>query len=131
MAIQVIPLVTSTVAPTASETVAAGYPLGQKWFNIVTGIEYLHKSTGVWVEIIKQGTEKVLINTTTDNGVDKLQVNGSISGTNYTGSATLTGTPTAPTATAGTNTTQIATTAFVQSELTIVNSDFLLYSMSF
>jgi len=37
-----------------------------------------------------------------------------ISATSYTGSATLTGTPTAPTATAGTNTTQIATTAFVQ-----------------
>lgn len=38
---------------------------------------------------------------------------------NYTGSATLTGTPTAPTATAGTNTTQIATTAFVQGEKAI------------
>lgn len=33
---------------------------------------------------------------------------------NYIGSAELTGTPTAPTAAAGTNTTQIATTAFVQ-----------------
>lgn len=54
------------------------------------------------------------IGTTTDNGLDKLQVNGSISATNYTGSATLTGTPTAPTATVGTSTTQIATTAFVQ-----------------
>jgi hypothetical protein len=57
----------------------------------------------------------VLVGTSTDNGVDKLQVNGSISATSYTGSATLTGTPTAPTAIAGTNTTQIATTAFVQS----------------
>lgn len=54
------------------------------------------------------------INTFSDNATDKLQVNGSVSATNYTGSATLTGTPTAPTATAGTNTTQIATTAFVQ-----------------
>ena len=60
----------------------------------------------------------VLINTETNNGVDKLQVNGSISATSYTGSATLTGTPTAPTATAGTNTTQIATTAFVQAAST-------------
>lgn len=40
---------------------------------------------------------------------------GVISATSYSGGATLTGTPTAPTATAGTNTTQIATTAFVQS----------------
>ena len=60
----------------------------------------------------------VLINTETNNGVDKLQVNGNISATSYTGSATLTGTPTAPTATAGTNTTQIATTAFVQNAMT-------------
>lgn len=36
---------------------------------------------------------------------------------NYIGSAELTGTPTAPTAAAGTNTTQIATTAFVQSAI--------------
>jgi len=56
----------------------------------------------------------VLIGTSTNNGVDKLQVNGTLVATSYTGSASLTGTPTAPTATAGTNTTQIATTAFVQ-----------------
>lgn len=37
-----------------------------------------------------------------------------LSATSYTGDATLTGTPTAPTAAPGTNTTQIATTAFVQ-----------------
>ena len=37
----------------------------------------------------------------------------SVTATSFNGSATLTGTPTAPTATAGTNTTQIATTAFV------------------
>ena len=37
-----------------------------------------------------------------------------------TGAVTLTGTPTAPTAASGTNTTQIATTAFVQTEVTAV-----------
>lgn len=42
---------------------------------------------------------------------------GSISGNGWNGSARLTGTPTAPTATTGTNTTQIATTAFVQNSL--------------
>lgn len=44
-------------------------------------------------------------------GLDYL---GNFRATSFTGTATLTGTPTAPTATAGTNTTQIATTAFVQ-----------------
>ena len=50
------------------------------------------------------------------SGVDKIvfSASGVITAASYTGSATLTGTPTAPTAPAGTNTTQIATTAFVQ-----------------
>lgn len=69
---------------------------------------------------------------TTDNEVDKLQIGGTISASPATlsnqvvvksqldlkadlASPSLTGTPTAPTATAGTNTTQIATTAFVGS----------------
>jgi len=42
---------------------------------------------------------------------------GNITAPGFIGSATLTGTPTAPTATAGTNTTQIATTAFVQAAI--------------
>ena len=53
-----------------------------------------------------------VISTVTGSGVS---VNGNLSATTYAGSATLTGTPTAPTATAGTNSTQIATTAFVNS----------------
>ena len=61
---------------------------------------------------------RLLLNTTIDDGSTNLQVNGSISATSYTGSATLTGTPTAPTAPVGTNTTQIATTAFVQGAAT-------------
>jgi hypothetical protein len=59
----------------------------------------------------------VLVGTATDDGTNKLQVNGSIKATTYNGSANLTGTPTAPTASVGTNTTQIATTAFVQANL--------------
>lgn len=42
---------------------------------------------------------------------------GKISSNGWEGSAKLTGTPTAPTATSGTNTTQIATTAFVQTAI--------------
>jgi len=54
-------------------------------------------------------TGNVGINQTTDAGY-KLDVNGI---TRLNGAVTITGIPTAPTATAGTNTTQIATTAFV------------------
>ena len=46
------------------------------------------------------------------NGTD-LITNSKIIAPSFSGSATLTGTPTAPTASQGTNTTQIATTAFV------------------
>ncbi|AWK04727.1 hypothetical protein HYN56_11030 [Flavobacterium crocinum] len=51
-----------------------------------------------------------------NNGVDTYTVNktGDIIANTFTGGATLTGIPTAPTAPIGTNTTQIATTAFVQ-----------------
>ena len=53
---------------------------------------------------------------TTGNKSEAVLV-GSISGNGWNGSARLTGTPTAPTAATGTNTTQIATTAFVQNSL--------------
>lgn len=51
---------------------------------------------------------------------EKLEVNGNIKATKYIGAAELTGTPTAPTAAAGTNSTQIATTAFVKTALSSV-----------
>ncbi len=72
----------------------------------------------------------LVIGTLSNNNVDKLQVNGTISASPAItpnqvttksqldlkadlASPALTGVPTAPTATAGTNTTQVATTAFV------------------
>ena len=65
----------------------------------------------------------------TTSPTEKLEVNGnikagaaifssSVTATSFNGGAALTGIPTAPTATEGTNTTQIATTAFVQSVVT-------------
>lgn len=51
---------------------------------------------------------------------EKLEVNGNIKATKYIGAAELTGAPTAPTAAAGTNNTQIATTAFVKTALSSV-----------
>lgn len=49
---------------------------------------------------------------------------GNINGNGWNGGARLTGTPTAPTAAVGTNTTQIATTAFVQSAIPTNVSSF-------
>ena len=49
---------------------------------------------------------------------------GNINGNGWNGGARLSGTPTAPTAVAGTNTTQIATTAFVQSAIPTNVSSF-------
>ena len=49
---------------------------------------------------------------------------GNINGNGWNGGAQLTGTPTAPTATVGTNTTQIATTAFVHSAIPTNVSSF-------
>ena len=43
---------------------------------------------------------------------------------------TLTGTPAAPTASTGTNTTQIATTAFVQQEITALKALLYAYDQS-
>lgn len=57
---------------------------------------------------------KLLLNNNTDDGSgNTIQVTGSIGATTYTGGAVLTGTPTAPTATAGTTGNQIATLDFV------------------
>lgn len=49
---------------------------------------------------------------------------GNINGNGWNGGARLTGTPTAPTAAVGTNTTQIATTAFVQAAIPTNVSSF-------
>lgn len=48
MATSVIPTIKVTTNPTSNENVAAGYPLGQHWFNESTGVEYIHKTDGVW-----------------------------------------------------------------------------------
>lgn len=49
-----------------------------------------------------------------NSSITDTYLNGVVHGTTFAGGATLINAPTAPTATAGTNTTQIATTAFVQ-----------------
>ena len=51
------------------------------------------------------------------------QLIGSITDRGFVGGAELTGTPTAPTAAKGTNTTQIATTEFVQSAVSVLTQE--------
>lgn len=75
--------------------------------------------TGFLITSISGSTIKPfsLVNISTE--VLSISKTGDIIGNSYTGGATLTGTPTAPTATAGTNTTQLATAAFVQDAVKI------------
>ncbi|SRR5215204_22458 len=90
-------------------------------------------SSGWQDRLLVVNNGSLLVGTSTDNG-SKGQFNGTVSGSDATASnhfitksqhdskaniasPSLTGTPTAPTASAGTNTTQIATTAFVTSSI--------------
>jgi len=34
--------------PLSTDNIAAGFPLGQKWYNTVTGQEFCHKTDGAW-----------------------------------------------------------------------------------
>lgn len=61
------------------------------------------------------------------NSAATIDDSGNITATKFTGTAALTGTPTAPTAAAGTNTTQIATTAFVTSAISTITNNTSSY----
>ena len=45
---EVLPLIKTTSNPTSGNTTSNGYPLGQHWFNETSGVEFIHKSNGVW-----------------------------------------------------------------------------------
>jgi hypothetical protein len=55
-----------------------------------------------------------------DTGIDTIQ-DGAVTSADLVTSIALTGTPTAPTATVGTNTTQLATTEFVLANSSSIN----------
>ena len=61
------------------------------------------------------------------NSAATIDDSGNITATKFNGTAALTGTPTAPTAAAGTNTTQIATTAFVTTAISTVTNNTSSY----
>jgi len=39
------------INPAASNNIAAGFALGQKWFNNLTGGYFFQKASGVWIEL--------------------------------------------------------------------------------
>ena len=79
-----------------------------------------------------KGNGNVGINQT--NPTDRLDVvgngkfSGTVTATSFNGSATLTGSPTAPTAATGTNTNQIATTAFVVANAGVATLPYKVYT---
>jgi hypothetical protein len=83
---------------------------------------------------INQGELFVNINPADKKAYVKLSDNSifELAGSSYAllASPAFTGTPTAPTATGGTNTTQIATTAFVQGELSSISSSAVTYDVN-
>lgn len=82
--------------------------------SVAAGKDIVFKTIGANERARIKASGALLLGTTVDNGVDTLQVNGTILGTTYKGGAALTGISTAPTPATGTNSTQIATTAYVK-----------------
>jgi hypothetical protein len=78
-------------------------------------------ATTAFVQAAKPTIENVLTSTSTTNALSAAQGKALNDAKAPLVSPALTGTPTAPTAAAGTNTTQLATTAFVQAAL---NAEF-------
>jgi len=94
--------------------------------NVFLGYQSGYYETGsnkLFIDNIKRANEadartKALVYGVFDTSPSNqtLTINGNLSALTYTGGATLTDVPTAPTATVGTDTDQIATTKFVQSQ---------------
>lgn len=109
------------VAPPTTTTRSAGTKV--VWYQSLSSVNADY-ATGIasstfWNSIPSTGNKFAWYSGTTEiatlNGDGDLAIDGDLTVTGNVVSPTLTGTPTAPTATSGTNTTQIATTAFVTS----------------
>ena len=129
--------ITQLVSGFGSDTGKLAFQGGGGLGKAIGGLDF-GTSTGLFADntlVAKLNSNgNVLINTPTDDGVNKLQVNGTITASPATlsnqvptfgqmniadalkanlASPTFTGVPTVPTATAGTSTTQVANAAFV------------------
>ena len=82
---EVIPLIKTTSNPTSGNTTSNGYPLGQHWFNETSGVEFIHKSDGVWVEV---GSGSAYIHPTGDGNLHVPATSTTNSGTVLTAGAT-------------------------------------------
>lgn len=84
---------------------------------------YIKKDTGTIIGPFNVGSGAAVWGGITGTLSDQTDLNSALAAKAPLNSPALTGTPTAPTATGGTNTTQIATTAFVQAALSaLVNA---------
>jgi hypothetical protein len=105
-----IGIATSFARPLSIKTSSGGtciYIKGRSNADDFAGIEFIKNDSDVRNALIAANSTGLIFQ-------GAASFNSTIAATSFNGGAALTGTPTAPTATAGTNTTQIATTAFVQ-----------------
>ena len=117
----------TTGRTTAGETLRANSDLyyydmgGISYFNVGSGTNQggitLHSISGKYANIIPISTLSANITLTLPDKSGTIAVTDDLSSYATKASPALTGIPTAPTASSGTNTTQIATTAFVQTEI--------------
>lgn len=50
-----------SLPPTPFDNIAAGYNVGQRWVNTLTGIEYFHETDGVWIAYERVGNKKTTL----------------------------------------------------------------------
>lgn len=110
---------------TISDSPPSSPQAGDQWYESDTGRSFIYYD-GVWVEIGAPSSVTVNANDLTGTTLAPNVVSSSLTSVGTLAGLNVTGTPTVPTAAVGTNTTQIATTAFVRSETT-TRPNFLVY----
>ena len=58
--------ISASTNPTITDNIAAGYSLGQEWFNIASGEKFYHKFDGVWVPRSKSLQDVIDVNKVAD-----------------------------------------------------------------
>lgn len=99
----------ATTAPTVGDDSADGYAVGSRWVDVVGQESYICLSAAVGAAVWSRATVGTIAE------VAGLQT--ALDAKAPLASPALTGAPTVPTAAVGTNTTQAASTAFVQAEI--------------